>query len=113
MSDPAAGGGQAFLTFHGKIQEPDVPALRRHVSAALEGQPHDLVIDMRDVWSLCDEAVAVLAGMASRQRSQRRVLTLVFSAGSPTDDALRRTRKASRFNTVRSIPNWSSYPTTR
>jgi hypothetical protein len=112
MSGPAAGQGQAFLKFHGQIREPDVPALRRQVSAALEGQPHDLVIDMRDVWSLCDEAVAVLVGMASRQRSQRRVLTLVYAAGSPTDDALRASRLGSRINTVRSIPNWNPLPNT-
>jgi len=108
MNDPAPQTGQAFLTLHGKIGEPDLPALRRHVSAALAGQPHDLIIDLRGVWELCDDAVALLAGIGSRQRSCHRMLTLVFAAGSATDRALHAHGDLHRFTTVRAVPEWTA-----
>lgn len=98
--------GQAFLALDGDIGPSDVPALWEKLSAALEGEPHDLVVDMRRVWGVCQEAVALLAGIRARQRSLHRQLTLVFPAESATDRALTVAGLQGRFTTVRQVPDW-------
>jgi hypothetical protein len=98
--------GQAFLALDGDLGPAEIPALREKLSAALEGEPHDLVVDMRQVWGVCQEAVAVLTGVRSRQRSLDRQLTLVFSADSATDRALSAAGMQGRFTSVRQVPTW-------
>jgi ABC-type transporter Mla MlaB component len=105
-SRSSPGRGQAFLTLEGEIGPLDIPAMREKVSAALEGEPHDLVVDMRGVWALCQEAVALLAGARARQRSLQRQLTLVFAAESATDRAMKAAGLQGRFTTVRRVPDW-------
>ena len=67
--------GQPILTLDGALTPFEVPALRRKVSGALEGELHDLVVDLRLVWVVCREALAVLSGANARQRSLHRQLT--------------------------------------
>jgi len=81
--------------------------MQRRIGAALDGEPHDLVIDLRGVWAFSSEAVSVLVGAASRQHAQERHLTLIYAAGSPIDTALKSAVGGrGAFTTVWAIPDW-------
>jgi hypothetical protein len=91
---------ESTIELHGAITPLDVPNMRRRLSAALEGEPHDLMVDMRGVWDLCPKALAVLVGAHSRQRSLHRKLTLVMGLGSATERALVAAGMQGRMPTV-------------
>jgi hypothetical protein len=96
--------GHTFLTLSGDLGSVDVPWVRQQVSRALEGEPHDLVIDMRGTYNVSREALAMLTGARTRQRNLNRQLTLVIDVDSPADWALRSTRLHDRFLVVRRLP---------
>ena len=64
--------------------------MRRAILEAMEGAPHDLVLDMRALAVMHDTGVALLIGVNARVRARRRLLTLVCAKGSPTEQALTR-----------------------
>ena len=97
--------GHSFLTLAGDLGPVDVPWMTQEVSRALEGEPHDLVIDMRGAYRVSPEALALLTSVRSRQRSLNRHLTLVIDLGSPTDRALQAAGLQGLFLTVRRVPN--------
>jgi hypothetical protein len=97
--------GQSFLTLAGGLGAEDVPWARELVTRALEGEPHDLVIDMRGAYDVCREALALLAEFRTRQRTLNRHLTLVIDRDSAADRALQAAGLRGLFLTVRHVPN--------
>ena len=84
-------------------QDSSERAMRRTVLNGLTGQPHDLVIDLRDVDHMSNQELAVLVGARARQRARHQTLTLVCGPGSGTEQALSRTGMRGMFTTVRRI----------
>jgi len=73
--------------------------MRRSILVAMEGSPHDLVIDLRAVAVMTDTGLALLVGVNARQRARKSALTLVCAKGSATEQALTR-RGLTRVFTV-------------
>jgi len=109
-SDPppvAPSRAETLLSLSGPVGTGEIAGLQRRIAAALDGEPHDLVIDLRGVWAFSPEAVSVLVGAASRQHAHEQHLTLIYAAGSPIDTALKSaTRGSDSFTTVWAIPDW-------
>jgi anti-anti-sigma factor len=104
LNSPARRGGASLVTLTGDLGAANVPAIRTTMSTALQGQPHDLVIDMRQVHRMSLEAVAVLVAAKTRLKSLNRRLTLVCAEGSPTDHALGEAGMHGQFVLVPTIP---------
>lgn len=95
------------LSLSGPIGTGEIPGVQRRIAAAVDGEPHDLVIDLRGVWAFSPEAVSVLVGAASRQHARGQHLTLIYAAGSPIDTALKSVvGDSGSFTTVWAIPDW-------
>lgn len=109
-SDPpriARSSAKKLLSLSGPIGAGEIAGVQRRIGAALDGDPHDLVIDLRGVWAFSSEAVSVLVGAASRQHAQEQHLTLIYAAGSPIDTALKSAvGDSGAFTTVWAIPDW-------
>lgn len=101
-SSPAQ--GHTFLTLSGDLGPVDIPWVRQQVSRALEGEPHDLVIDMREAYNVSRETLAMLTGIRARQRNLNRRLTLVIDVDSATDQALHAAGMNGLFLVVRQVP---------
>jgi hypothetical protein len=66
-----------------------------------------LVIDLRAVSEVCDEAVALLAGVASRQSAERKRLTVVVAQDSVVEECLRRSPTLVQSAvTAHEVPDW-------
>ena len=78
--------------------------LRQDILGAMEGEPHDLVIDLRQVVHLPSAGLAALVGVQARQRSRRKSLTLVCGERSGTQMALAGSGMKGDFRTVAEIP---------
>jgi anti-anti-sigma factor len=98
---PPDRAGQSFIALDGSLDDGGTAELRDRLSAAAQGTPHDLTIDMRGVSSISHGALAVLVGARSRQKSLDRQLTLIYRSGSVTEQALRLAGMQARFLTVR------------
>ena len=77
-----------------------VRGMRQGILAAMEGRPHDLVIDMRAVDHLSNRGVALLLGVRARQRSRQQTLTLVCGVDSATEQAMSRNGMKRSFTTI-------------
>ena len=78
--------------------------LRQDLLAAMAGEPHDLVIDLRQVVHLPSTGLAALVGVQARQRSRLKSLTLVCGERSATEMALTGSGMKSEFKIVTEIP---------
>jgi len=85
-----------------------VRGMRQGILAALEGRPHDLVIDRRGVDHLSDQGLALLSGVKARQRSGQQALTLVCGLDSATEQAMSRNEMKRSFTTVTELDLLSS-----
>lgn len=85
-----------------------VRGMRQGILAALEGRPHDLVIDMRGVDHLTNQGLALLLGVKARQRSRQQALTLVCGLDSATEQAMSRNEMKRSFTTVTELDPLSS-----
>lgn len=77
-----------------------VRVMRQTILAAMEGQSHDLVIDMRAVEHLSNRGMALLLGVRARQRSRQQTLTLICGSNSATEQAMSRNGMRQSFTTV-------------
>ena len=78
--------------------------LRQDLLAAMAGEPHDLVIDLRQVVHLPSTGLAALVGVQARQRSRLKSLTLVCGERSATEMALTGSGMKGEFKIVTEIP---------